>query len=131
LYQQLYVYTEFKVLLAYRLALCVSTIGVFIGLAAMTSNGMAYSNQLSTVLRTSRYARITTPVHPDDADGRDPLPTYLTKMNISFREGSIGQDLLGNIEYVCMGPTERQPTETSFGMLDLKGGTAAFSGLTH
>ena len=50
----------------------------------MISDGMAYSTNFSTILRTSRYAEMTTPVSLADADGSDPLPAYLAKSKVSF-----------------------------------------------
>ena len=82
--QQVYVYTKSKLILAYGLAIGVSIIGVLIGLYAMITDGIAYSANFSTILRTSRYAEMTTPVDLADADGRDPLPDYLAKSKVSF-----------------------------------------------
>jgi hypothetical protein len=86
-YQTVYVYAPFKLWVAYGIAILFAMIGVLIGLWAMLSNGIAYTNQFSTVLRTVRYAQIKTTILPEDADGKDPLPHYLARAGVSFSDG--------------------------------------------
>jgi hypothetical protein len=52
----------------------------------MLSNGIAYTNHFSTILRTARYARMETTILPEDADGKDPLPHYLARASVSFSD---------------------------------------------
>jgi hypothetical protein len=53
----------------------------------MRSNGNAYSNQFSTILRTARYAQMDTTILTEDAVGDDPLPHYLAQARVSFSDG--------------------------------------------
>ena len=50
----------------------------------MITDGMAYLTNFSTILRTSRYAEMTTPVSLADANGSDPLPDHLAKSKVLF-----------------------------------------------
>jgi hypothetical protein len=86
-YQTVYVYAPFKLWLAYGLAILFAATAVFIGLVAMLSNGITYSNQFSTILRTARHAQMDTTILPEDADGDDPLPHYLARARVSFLDG--------------------------------------------
>ena len=83
-YHNVYVYNQFKLWLAYGLAIVFSTISVLIGMTALMSNGASYSNSFSTILRTSRFAHIEPEVREQDADGRDPLPKHLQEAQVMF-----------------------------------------------
>ncbi len=61
-----------------------ATISVLLGLLAMFSNGIAYTNHFSTIFRTARYAEMGVTIFSEDADGKDPLPKYLSQATISF-----------------------------------------------
>jgi hypothetical protein len=67
----------------------------------MISNRASYSTLFSTILRTSRYAKIGILIDPADAYGSDPLPKYLAKTKISFSKANMSQDPVAvNVEYL-------------------------------
>ncbi|KAE9368893.1 hypothetical protein N431DRAFT_382690 [Stipitochalara longipes BDJ] len=94
-YQTVYVYTPLKLWVAYGLATLFATIAVLIGLLAMFSNGITYSNQFSTILRTARYSQMKTAILPEDSDGKDPLPEYLARASVTFSDGHSSPDNCG------------------------------------
>lgn len=55
----------------------------------MLSNGVAYTNHFSTILRTARHASIETSILPQDADGKDPLPEYLARASVLFSDDGL------------------------------------------
>jgi hypothetical protein len=83
-YQTIYLYTAYKLWIAYGIAIMFSTTGVLIGLLAVFLNGVSYTNHFSTILQTARYARRDTDILPEDTDGKDPLPVYLAKAQAVF-----------------------------------------------
>jgi len=87
MYQTVYLYAPFKLWVAYGLATLFAAIAVLIGLLAMFSNGITYSNHFSTILRMARYAQMKTTILPEDADGKDPLPIYLARASVTFSDG--------------------------------------------
>ncbi|KAF2716003.1 hypothetical protein K431DRAFT_350651 [Polychaeton citri CBS 116435] len=105
-YHNVYDYAAQKLWLAYGLAIGATAIGIIIGTVALVQNGLAYSNNFSTVLRATKCADISVPINNADLDGRDPLPGYLSKAKIempgasglSHSEQSTGliQDLKGS-----------------------------------
>ncbi|KAH8816636.1 hypothetical protein F5884DRAFT_663758 [Xylogone sp. PMI_703] len=83
-YRNIFIYSPWKLWLAYGISILFSTTGVIIGLFAMLSNGASYNNNFSTILRTSKHANINTAINPVDATGREPLPKYLAKAAVLF-----------------------------------------------
>ena len=81
-YHNIYAYSEWKLWLAYSIAILLAAIAVFVGLVAMILNGASYSNNFSTVFRVARSAEINVTIEGDDEDGRDPLPSYLSKAQV-------------------------------------------------
>jgi hypothetical protein len=88
-YQTVYVYTPTKLWTPYGLAILFTTISVAIGLYAMVSNGAAYTNHFSTILRTTRFANIDPDVLPENGDGKDPMPNHLARAVVSFSADGI------------------------------------------
>lgn len=88
-YENVYLYAKTKLLLFYGIAILFSIISIFIGLLAMLSEGASYTNNFSTITRTSRHAEMDVAIDSVDIDGEDPLPTYLANANISFRKRGI------------------------------------------
>jgi hypothetical protein len=83
-YEPVYVYSPFKLWLAYSPAILLASIGVLLGLLAMLLNGVTYTNHFSTVLRAARHAHMGTTIRPEDGGGKDPLPKYLARATILF-----------------------------------------------
>jgi hypothetical protein len=59
----------------------------------MLSNGAAYTNHFSTILRTARNAQMETSILPEDADDKDPLPKYLARASVAFEDGGGGEGM--------------------------------------
>lgn len=60
-------------------------------------SGAAYSNDFSTVMRTTRVAEISTDIGVEDTSGTDPLPKRIAKATIRFpasEEVELGDRLL-------------------------------------
>lgn len=55
----------------------------------MVSNGVAYTNHFSTVLRTTRFANIDPKVLPEHGDGKDPMPDRLARAVVSFSNDGV------------------------------------------
>lgn len=85
----IYVYSQAKLWLAYGIAIATSLVAVIAGLIAMWLNGAAYSFCFSTFLRISRGAHVDAEIQPCDMDGRDPLPKYLRTATVSFPDGHL------------------------------------------
>jgi hypothetical protein len=94
-FETVYVYTPFRLWIAYGIAILLATIGVLIGTWSMFSSGLAYTNHFSTILRTARHANMETSILPEDTDGKDPLPKYLTKATVWFSDENAGLDKRG------------------------------------
>jgi hypothetical protein len=88
-YQAVYVYAPARLWIAYGLAILFTAISVIIGLLAMVSNGVAYTNHFSTILRTTRFANIDPDVLPENGDGEDPMPNRLARAVVSFSTDGI------------------------------------------
>jgi hypothetical protein len=94
-YRNVYIYTKYKLWLAYGVAIACATTAVSIGLYTIFSTGASYSSDFSTILRAARGAALSNEVELSDADGRDPLPKYLKKTSIAVstkQEGRLGDD---------------------------------------
>ena len=56
-----------------------------LGLTSLIKNGSSYSNNFSTILRTTRNSDIDTVVHAAATSGSDPLPKILADQKLSLR----------------------------------------------
>ncbi|PVH69936.1 hypothetical protein DL98DRAFT_437971 [Cadophora sp. DSE1049] len=84
--QNIYVYSSYKLWLAYGLAISASTTIVVFGLVAIfLLNHASYSQTFSSSLRLARGAEMSVEVEKSDLDGRDPLPKYLEESSVKFR----------------------------------------------
>jgi hypothetical protein len=54
----------------------------------MWSAGVAWSDDFSTVMRTTRSADLSVHLAEDDRDGRNPMPNHLINATIAFRSGA-------------------------------------------
>lgn len=82
-YHNVYIYTKYKLWIAYGLAIACASTAVAIGLYVIFSTRASYSGDFSTFLRVARGAALSNEVDSKDADGRDPLPGYLKKSSIA------------------------------------------------
>lgn len=83
-YRNIYVYSATKLWLAYGLASAFSALAVLVGLFAIWNNGASYSNEYSTLLRTTLGAELSRAIFKKDMDGRDPLPSYMDDIKVTF-----------------------------------------------
>jgi hypothetical protein len=88
IYQNQYDYSASKLWLSYGVALGVVLLAAFAGFASLIMNGAGFSNDFSTILRASRTAKLSEEVRIGDADGKDPLPKYLSKATVAFVSGT-------------------------------------------
>jgi hypothetical protein len=63
-------------------------LAAFAGFTSIMMNGAGFSNDFSTILRASRTAKLSEEVRLGDADGKDPLPKYLSRATVAFVSGT-------------------------------------------
>lgn len=85
-YHTIYTYAQLELWLAYGLAIGSSTLACLIGYIALVGNGAAFSNDFSTILRTTKHAELTVELKDGDTAGHDPLPKYLANAKVRFRK---------------------------------------------
>jgi hypothetical protein len=100
-----YAYDARTLWAAYGAAIVSTIIAVLVGSIAMASNGVAYSANFSTILRTSQIRKSPAAddrdAEPSDGfdDGRVPLPKSLAKaivvVNSSQRDGNLRKETSG------------------------------------
>lgn len=88
--QNRYVYTSWQLLASYLAGLGVSAVGLAIGTWALFVNGVGYSQSFSTVLRTTRHARLDVNLAVGDTSGVQPTPKYLKEAKIGL--GEVGDE---------------------------------------
>ena len=87
-FQNIYAYAPEQLWLAYGLAILFACFTTVIGLFAVCSNHASYSADFSTVLRTTREARISEELRPADLRGQDPLPPHLRNAYITLGQAA-------------------------------------------
>ncbi len=68
--------------IAYGTAIFLTGIASAIGCGVIVSNNASYSGDFSSVFRIAKGTIID--VHDDDADGKDPLPKYLSEERVQL-----------------------------------------------
>lgn len=91
-YHNVYAYSASKLWIAYGIAIGFSTICVASGLGTLFSRGAYYSADISTVLRALKDAHLSVEIDPVDANGRQPLPKYIGRAEISFQGARRGSN---------------------------------------
>ena len=86
-YNTYYVYQAQKLWIAYGLALLITVFTIIVGMLAMVANRASYDSSFSTIMRTTREAELDVRIARSDLDGRIPLPSYMSKATIAFRQG--------------------------------------------
>ena len=81
-YHTIYTFSRVQLWLAYALAVGSATVTVLIGYLALIRNGAAFSDDFSTILRTTRNAALTVGLHDTDATGHAPLPNHLARAKV-------------------------------------------------
>lgn len=93
-YHDIYTYSASILWTAYGIAIGVTLIGVCFGIIAHFINHGSYTTKYSTILRTTQRASISTNLHVDDCDGKNPLPKHLAKATVLFT-GNYPADMEG------------------------------------
>lgn len=109
-YTPTYVYAVKTLWLAYGIAIFVALIGVVVGICCIMSNGASFSNEFSTILRTSRAASVNVNIEQEDADGKDPLPKYIDEAHVVFT-GGIWREALTRAEQETQQPGTKDKGE--------------------
>lgn len=84
-YHNIYTYSVENLWLAYGIAILLTVIAVVIGFSAIASNGASYSDNISTILRASRGAKIGIKLESHDIDWSDPVPWDLENATVRFQ----------------------------------------------
>jgi hypothetical protein len=109
-FRNVYVYSPLKLWLAYGLALFFATGAVLTGFALMYKNQASYSNNFSTILRTTRNAQINADFTKRDSSGADPLSSRIANSIVVF--GSEVEKVEASLELLAMGEHVEEPEES-------------------
>jgi hypothetical protein len=82
--QNIYRYSQWLLLLVYGLAALFSLFGVSIGFWCMHVNGASFSNNLSTIIRVTRFSQFGSIVNDAETSGVDPSPMHLKKTKVQL-----------------------------------------------
>lgn len=85
-YHNVYAYNRHTLWIAYGIAIGFTLIAVAIGTLALLSNGSAYSNNFSTVLRVKKT--MGEEILENEGDGSEPLPKRLAKARVLLGDHS-------------------------------------------
>lgn len=113
-----YEYSDYKLWLAYGLAITISVITVIAGLIVMYLSSAAYNSSFSMILRLGRGAHLSREIVDGDHDGKEPLPKYLEKATISFAGSAVRNDYAnsdGEYELVSVQAPGPATTQESLG----------------
>ena len=102
----MYAYSSEKLWLAYGLAALCTCLIVASGLVTILLSNATYSNDFSTVFRTTREAHISVAMQTSDFSGVDPLPKHLRDAYITL--GGAGTSPQGSGECVNVKQTEER-----------------------
>jgi hypothetical protein len=102
-WRNIYVYSPAFLWLPYGVSIALATVAVVLGTICLVNNGASFSTSFSTILRVSHEASLTTSVREVDADGRDPLPKYLARAELSFpsSSGAVDETVYTSLEEVA------------------------------
>ena len=82
--KNVYVYSSDKLWLAYGIAIFLTAITVAQGLFVIFSSGASYSNNFSTVMRSTWSAKLSVDYSEARDDCRDPLPGFIAKATVEL-----------------------------------------------
>ena len=98
--QNIYTYQSLDLFLSYGIAILAAAISLSIGYLAIVKNGLSYSNEFSTILRTTRGEDLDSLVQDEETGGGDPLPVHLGDVEVRHRpftnSGRAGFQLWGS-----------------------------------
>ncbi|KAI9925126.1 hypothetical protein ASPWEDRAFT_176395 [Aspergillus wentii DTO 134E9] len=85
-HRNIYTYSVSILWTSYGIAIAVTLVSVVFGVIAHFSNNGSYTTSLSTFLRTTQAATISTQFRPEDCSGKYPRPGYIGNATIAFGE---------------------------------------------
>ncbi|KAI1388161.1 uncharacterized protein F4822DRAFT_236310 [Hypoxylon trugodes] len=109
--QTVYVYAADKLWAAYGAAALATLASVIIGLVAIVTSGVSYSNAVSTIMRIGWTTYLNVEVRETDLDGKNPLPNYLAKATVRV-------DPREPVVYVEQDPAHPKGAGTGTALLD-------------
>ncbi|KAK5121202.1 hypothetical protein LTR85_005686 [Meristemomyces frigidus] len=80
----IYIYSMYKLWLAYGIAILLTSLAVTQGLLAIHSNGASYSMSFSTIMRSTWIAELSVNALEQDRECKHPLPQDLAKATMSL-----------------------------------------------
>jgi hypothetical protein len=87
-FQNALFYAPRTLIITYGATILLASVCLAVGVAAMYNNGVAYTNNFSTILRITRDAAFDRLIEDDeDRAGADPLPTHIADATIGFVSG--------------------------------------------
>lgn len=89
-----YTYRPTDIYIAYGSAILCASICTVIGCIALYLNQASYSNDFTTVIRTTRRREITDLITKQDSTGADPLSKAIGKVSVTFRALTKGADVV-------------------------------------
>ncbi len=95
---QIYMYHPADLYIAYGIGLLCTLLCLGLGINAIIKNGSTFSNNFSSILRSTRNPELNTIIQVDEFSGSDPLPSHTAKSTIKHHlpeDGIAGFELIG------------------------------------
>lgn len=84
--RNIYVYRLLDLYVAYGASIAASIVCAAVGVSALYRNGLCYSTNFSTILRTTRRHELDDLMTPADTKGGDPLPMRISNQIVIFED---------------------------------------------
>ncbi|KAK6080184.1 hypothetical protein SCUP515_03609 [Seiridium cupressi] len=82
--QNIWHYSPYYLVLVYSISGLFTLLGAVCGITSLHSNGVAFENSPSTILRVTRNPQLDVRVKPEDTIGAQPVPDYLARTKVTF-----------------------------------------------
>ncbi len=86
--QNIYTYQPRDLWLAYGIAVLSNIICLLIAMVALNQNGLSYSNNFTTILRTTRNQNLDVLVKEGESSGADPVPAHTASGTLIYRRSA-------------------------------------------
>jgi len=86
--QNIYAYQPLDLWLAYGIALLFYVLCLSIGIIGLRQNGFSYSNNFTTILRTTRNPNLDLLVTESESSGADPVPSHTMDGTLTYRRSN-------------------------------------------
>jgi hypothetical protein len=86
--KNIYQYHPRNLLIPCCLSLFLTFLGTMVGTQSMLRSGRSYSNNVSTIIRSSRHTALDELIQAQDTNAANPLPKYLEETQITFQQVS-------------------------------------------